>query len=493
MQVGWQRGARVRQQALRRVVRPIWYLGNNRLSQVGVMLTTASAITLITFYTTGFFGVTLGPYVGIIGFLALPAIFAIGLLLVPLGILHKRRREVRAGRLPADYPPIDLRRAETRETLWFVVMMTGLNLALFLAATYRAVHHMESVEFCGLTCHTVMRPEYTAYQAAPHARVPCVACHIGPGAPWFVRSKLSGAYQVLAVAFDLYPRPIPTPIENLRPSRETCEQCHWAVKFIGDKLLVKTHFSEDEIPIETKTVLLMHTGGLDPLNGKPLGNHGVHVQPGAEIRYLAADPRRQEISYVRYQRPGGEVIEYTNAPGQRPTADGSDAQRLRLMDCMDCHNRPTHTFQAPGDAVNQALAAGVLDRTLPYVKKQALELLQAEYGSQAEAAIQIRARLRDFYRGRYPQVVGERRDGIERAADALVGIYTRNVFPDMRISWGTYANNLGHEASPGCFRCHDGSHTSADGRSIPSDCDTCHQLLALDDAEPEILKRLSGE
>jgi hypothetical protein len=470
------------QSALGRIARPIWYLGDNRVSQVGVMLTTASAVTIVTFFTTEFFGVPLGPYVGILAFLVLPAVFLAGLVLIPAGIWWRRRREVRAGRLPVLYPPIDLGNERARGSLWFLAIMTGLNVVLFLTVSYRAVHQMESVQFCGLTCHVVMQPEYTAYKDGAHARVPCVDCHIGPGAPWFVRSKLSGSYQVLAVTLNLYPRPIPTPIENLRPSRETCERCHWPEKFLGDTLVVKRHFGDDEIPEETASVLLMRTGGIHPLTGAPLGNHGVHLQPGAEIHYYATDARRQEIGYVRYRRPDGEVVEYL-APDAKPPPD---PKALRRMDCMDCHNRPSHTFQLPGAAVDAAISAGEIDRTLPFVRKRALELLQTEYASREAAARAIRDGFHAFYREARP----ERAAAIARSADTIVGIHARNVFPAMRVTWGTYPNNLGHEDFPGCFRCHDGSHTSADDRTIAADCDTCHALLAVEEAEPEVLKLL---
>jgi hypothetical protein len=477
---------------MRRVVRRIWYLGDNRLSQVGVMLATASAITLVTFFTTSFFGVTLSPYVGVLAVLILPAIFLLGLFLVPLGIWARLRREVRAGTLPPEYPAIDLRRPQTREALWFVVVMSGFNVALFLAATYRAVSYMDSVDFCGRTCHTVMQPEFVSHEAAAHARVPCVACHIGPGAAWFIRSKLSGSYQVLAVAFDFYPRPIPVPIENLRPSDDTCEHCHWPERFIGDRLLVKTHFSDDEHPAETKTVLMMHTGGVDRLTGHAVGSHGVHLQPGAEIRYWPSDAGRQRIPYVRYRKPNGEIIEYVVSERGKPAPPAPDRELLRPMDCLDCHNRPTHRFQQPGAAVDATLAAGVLDRSLPFVKKVAVEALQANYGSHEEAVSGIRAHLLDFYRTRYQTVFAERRGAIDAAAETLTAIYARNVFPAMRVGWGTYADNLGHQDFPGCFRCHDGEHTSADGRSIPADCETCHALLAVDDPDPEVLRKMSG-
>jgi hypothetical protein len=479
--------------SVRRFLRPIWYLGNNRVSQAGVMLTTASAITLLTFFTTTFFGVTLSPYVGILALVVLPGVLVLGLLLIPLGIWLRRRRELRAGTLPTEYPPLDLRRPEIRETLLFVAVMTGFNVALFLAVTYRAVHYMESVSFCGTTCHTVMQPEYTSHKNAAHARVACVDCHIGPGASWFVRSKLSGSYQMLAVAFDLFPRPIPVPIANLRPSRETCEQCHWPERFFGDKLLVKTRYGEGEKTVETKTVLLMHTGGVDRLTGRAIGNHGVHVHAGAEIHYWPRDAARQEIPYVRYRRPDGEVIEYVVSEKGKPTPPRPDPKALRLMDCIDCHNRPTHRFQQPGAAVDESLAAGILDRSLPFIKKVALEALEATYGSHEEAAVGIRRHLADFYGKRDPAGSSQQGVAIDAAAATLTGIYTRNVFPTMRVGWGTYADNLGHQDFPGCFRCHDGEHTSADGRSIASDCETCHGLLALDDPDPDILRKIAGE
>lgn len=481
------------QEMLRRAVRPVWYLSTNRLSQLGVALTTASAVTLLTFYTTEFFGVRVGPYIGIIAFLILPGVFVLGLLLIPLGIGRKFHREKLARALPIEYPQIDLHDPRLRETLLFVVLMSGLNLALFLTATYRGVHYMDSVGFCGQACHSVMQPEYTAYQNSPHARVACVECHIGPGAPWFVRSKLSGAYQVVSVTFNLYSRPIPTPIEDLRPSRETCEQCHWPLKFVGDKLVVKTRFAEDEANTQTKTVLLMHTGGLDPLTRKPLGNHGVHLEPGAEIHYLATDAPRQDIPYVRYQRPNGEVIEYVSEAAGKSVEEWRRAGPLRLMDCMDCHNRPTHTFQLPGRAVDDLLAARLLNPALPYLKKQALTLLQAEYTSQAEAASLLPRRLREFYRTSHPKAFEAQPQDVEAAGEVLISLYRRNVFPEMKVFWGTYPNNLGHDPFPGCFRCHDGSHASADGRVIPNDCNTCHRLLAFEEPAPDVLKLLSGQ
>jgi nitrate/TMAO reductase-like tetraheme cytochrome c subunit len=478
---------------IRSAARPLFYLGNNRASQIGVAVTTASAITMLTFYTTEFFGVRAGPYVGILTYLCLPAVFVGGLAMIPAGIAHKLRRERQGGVLPATWPQVRLDDPRFVQFLLFVAVMTGVNLVLLLTATYRGVHYMDSTQFCGQTCHTVMQPEYAAYQGSPHARVSCVECHIGPGAPWFVKSKLSGAYQVLSVAFDLYQRPIPTPIENLRPSRETCEQCHWPLKFHGDKVKVIAHFADDDANKRTQNVLLMHTGGLDPLTRKPSGNHGVHLQPGVEIAYFADDPRRQKIPYVRVKAPDGKVTEYVNVDDAKHL-DRYRRQKLRAMDCMDCHNRPTHAFEALDRALDEALQSRLIDASLPGIKKQAKVLLETKWPAHAEGPDRIRAALSDAYAKHHPEIAAKRRADVERAADAIARVWQRNVFPEMAITWGTYPNNIGHEAFPGCFRCHDGGHATADlKRTITNDCSACHTLLAEDEEDPEILKTLAGE
>jgi len=473
-----------------RWIRPLWYFGNNRLSMIGTVLATTSAVTVISFLTTSFFGVELTPYAGIAAFIIFPSLFLLGLFLIPLGMVRRRRRLVREGRLPHEFPAVDLRQPNTRAGILTVIALTGVNVVIFLAAAYRGLHVMDSTEFCGATCHVPMQPEYTAYQASAHARVPCVDCHIGPGAGWFVRSKLSGSWQLIAVTFDLFPRPIPTPVHNLRPSRDTCEQCHWPEMFVGDRLVVRTHFTDAENPVEQKTVLLMHTGGLDPLTGKPLGNHGVHLQPGSSIRYAATDEKRQEITYVRYEKPNGEVVEFFGDDQKDATAPPLDS--LRLMDCVDCHNRPAHAFEMPEPAVDRALAAGELDRTLPWIRNRAVALLQQEYASHEAAATGIRNGLREFYQKHYASLFEQRRTTIDAAADVLIGLYRGNVFPEMKVTWGTYPTNLGHDAAPGCLRCHDGSKKSRDGRAIPDDCETCHGVVAMEEENPQVLDLLFG-
>jgi hypothetical protein len=462
---------------LRSWMYPFVYLSQNWISRVGVVLVTTAVVLWLFLLPTSMRGEVQYPYIGILAFLILPGIFFAGLALIPLGIWLHIRVERKAGRYPLTYNPLTLQSPEIRKLAWFVGVTTIANLAIGSQFTYRAVAYMDSVTFCGKTCHTVMQPEFAAYQNSPHSRVECVACHIGPGASWFVQSKLSGLGQVFAVILNTYPRPIPTPVHNLRPARETCEACHWPQKFVEDRLQIIDKYADDEHNTLTKTVLLMRISG----GGEQPGIHFAHLAPGVTITYNPADESRQTISRVEYHNSvTGRTTVYTAADAKPAALKGL---AVRQMDCMDCHNRPTHTFQMPERAVDTAIATGAISPALPFIKKIAVEALRKEYKSQAEADAGIAAAIEGNYKTTDPAVVA-------RAARAVVAIYDRNIFPNMHITWGSYPNNLGHMDFPGCFRCHDGSHTSADGRTIPNDCDTCHKTLAMDEANPKILTDL---
>jgi hypothetical protein len=379
---------------------------------------------------------------------------------------------------------LDFRNLELRRLLVFISLTTLANLVIGSQLLYRAVTYMDGVTFCGQTCHTVMQPEYTAYQNSPHSRVECVACHIGPGASWFVRSKLSGVGQVFAVTFNTYPRPIPTPVRNLRPARETCEACHWPQKFGEDRVQVLSQFADDQSNTRTQTVLLMLIGG----GRVSRGIHGAHLGPGITIHYSPADESRQTIPRVEHSNSlTGRSTVYL-APDATPQSLAK--LPMRLMDCMDCHNRPTHAFELPEPAVDHALAAGLIDPSLPFAKKVSVEILRKDYRSRAEAAAAIPAGFRGFYRQHHPDISQQRPAEISRSAEALLAIYQRNVFPEMKVTWGTYPNNLGHSDFTGCFRCHDDAHSSPDGKKITQDCNTCHRLLAMEEAAPKILTDL---
>jgi hypothetical protein len=313
-----------------------------------------------------------------------------------------------------------------------------------------------------------------------------VECHIGEGANWFVKSKLSGSWQLVSVAFDLYPRPIPVPVHNLRPARETCEQCHWPDKFIDDRFKVNTHFAEDEANTATKTVLLMKVGGR--FAGRSQGIHW-HVDPDHVVRYRS-DEKRQVMYEVEMEAKDGTRHRFVGPAAGSPEAAG--ATEWRTMDCVDCHNRPTHIYRAPEQELDAALLDRRIDSSLPYVRREGLKALQAEYPSHAAAREGIARTIGGFYAQSYPQVAADKKDAVAAAGQALGDIWAWNVFPDMNVKWGTYRNHIGHPADMsgdvGCFRCHDEEHKTADGKAISQDCGTCHEVLAQDEKDPEAVQ-----
>jgi NapC/NirT cytochrome c family, N-terminal region len=476
------------QQTFRNWIRLIYFLGQNPTSLTGAVLTTSSALTLIAFFVYEFLlAGPVHPYIGILIFLILPGVFVLGLMLIPVGIWRRRRKLIARGDLPAEYPKVDFGQPMVRQGFLLVAIATGANVLIAGTASYRAVAYMDSTQFCGQTCHTVMIPEFTAYQNSPHSNVNCVECHIGPGAGWFVRSKLSGVRQVFAVTFHTYSRPIPSPVKYLRPARETCEHCHWPQRFTGDKLMTKTKYKDDEKNTAQTTVLVMKIGGRTWQGS--VGIHGRHLDTGARIRYISIDAQRQVIPVVYYTDDAGKTVEFVSSD-VKATPQQLAAGEHRAMDCVDCHNRPTHAFELPDGAVDKRIAEGLICPQLPFIKKKALELLKAEYPDQDTARQRIISELNNFYRANYSQIYQEQPTLVKQSAEQVAAIYTRNVFPKMRLTWGTHPNNLGHNDFPGCFRCHDGSHTSADGQTISNDCSACHTLLAMDEENPKVLTDL---
>ena len=475
-------------ETIRSWARLLYFLGQNPITLTGTVLTASGAVTMVAFWMYDF--ILPGPphpYIGILIFLILPGIFVIGLILIPIGIVVRRHALRKRGELLDMYPAIDLRRPLIRHVFLAVGIATFVNVLIFGTASYRAVNYMDTTQFCGQTCHTVMEPEFTAYQGSPHAHVNCVECHIGPGAGWFVRSKLSGTRQVLAVTFHTYSRPIPAPVKYLRPARETCEHCHWPQRFTGDKFIVKTSYKDDEKNTPATTVLLMKIGGRTWQGS--VGIHGRHLADGSQIRYISIDEQRQVIPQVFYTNAEGKTIEYVSSD-IKATRQQLDAGEHRVMDCVDCHNRPTHVFELPEPAVNRQMAVGLISPELPFIRKKAIEVLKGEYPDRESAKRQIVEGLTAFYRTNYPAVYNSRRALVQQSAESVAAIYLRNIFPSMKMSWGVHPNNLGHNDFPGCFRCHDGSHTSADGQTIPNDCTTCHNLLAVEEENPKVLADL---
>ena len=476
------------QNTVRDWARLLYYLSQNRLSLIGVVLTTSTAITLIGFWIYDF--MLPGPphpYVGILLFLLLPGIFLLGLLLIPVGILLRRRKLRDAGELPHVYPEIDLKISMVQNSFLFIGAATLLNVLIFSFASYKGASYMDTTTFCGQTCHTVMAPEFSAYENSPHSRVECVECHIGPGAGWFIRSKLSGLRQVLAVTFHTYSRPIPSPVKYLRPARDTCEHCHWPQRFSGDKLILKTNYKDDEKNSPMTTALAMKIGGR--ASSGSVGIHGRHLDDGSRIHYISTDERRQVIPVVYYTDSKGKTVEYVSTDIKVSKQELEKGEQ-RTMDCIDCHNRPTHAFELAANAVDSRMSRGFISPELPYIHKKAVELLKADYPDRDSAQKQIVEGIENYYRTSYPDVYTSKRALIEQSAENVAKIYLRNIFPDMKMTWGVHPNNLGHNDFPGCFRCHDGSHTSADGQTISNDCSACHNLLAVQEENPKLLADL---
>jgi hypothetical protein len=448
----------------------------NPVSIGGAALASVSFATILFLTLVDLFQANPPAYIGIISYVALPIPLILGLLLIPVGVWRERRR-VRAG-LPASKLSllIDLGSPKHRSAIMIFATATILLFLFTAYGSYRTFEWTESVSFCGTTCHEVMEPENTAYQNSPHARVKCVDCHVGSGAGWYVRSKLSGAYQVYAVATNVYPRPIPTPIKNLRPAQETCEQCHWPSHFSGDKKVVSTYFKSDENNTRWTVALLMKIGGGSSDRGPTTGIHW-HMNIANEVTYITTDSLRQVIPWVRVKnRSTGDVTEYRST---ETALSPEDLQKYppNRMDCIDCHNRPSHIYRPPVRIVDRSLELGRISNALPNVRAAAIQALVAPYTTTEAAMDSIPKILMSFYDERYPAVAASQRTLLSLAAEELKAQYRKNFFPRMNVSWKAYPNNVGHMTDLGCFRCHDGKHVSSTGKVVSKDCNTCHTIL----------------
>lgn len=444
----------------------------NPVSLAGVALALVSLGNIFLFSLIGFIAERPSPYIGILAYMVAPAFLICGLLFMAVGAWRERKKKT--GEISL-YPRIDLNDPGQRSAVMSFATFVLVFVMLSGVGSYKAYEFTDSVQFCGQTCHTVMKPEFTAYQLSPHARVGCVECHVGSGATWYVKSKLSGTRQVFAAIFNTFPRPIPTPVHDLRPAQETCEECHWPKKFYGAQLKVFTHYSSDEKNTPRQIRMLIKTGGGDPATGAPEGIHW-HMNISNEIDYVAADEKRQVIPYIYVKDMQGRVREYYAQDSTLNREQLAKAARHR-MDCVDCHNRPTHVYVPPDLAVDQSLMARRLDISLPYIKQQAVSALTGKYDA-TDAGLQIIAnQMRGFYESKYPAIAKNKQLDIGKAIDEVQQIFRRTTFPEMKLNWQTHPNNLGHFYFNGCFRCHDGQHVSSDGKILNKDCDTCHTVM----------------
>jgi Ni/Fe-hydrogenase b-type cytochrome subunit len=428
-------------------------------------------VVLTAYHTIGG-GALAEPYGDLVIFFGPPMLVIAGVVVVLIGMYVQWLRWRRYKPLSfARYPKWDLNVARERKALLVVAIGTVLLSVPAIYGGYQAYLYTDAVPFCGAVCHS-MTPEYITYGLSPHARVACAQCHVGPGATGYIESKVRGVEELVETMQDNYPRPIPVPVVSLRPIRGNCEQCHWPANFFGAKLVRYAHFLSDEQNTRWEIDMLVLVGG-----GAPAGQSqmGIHWHVASKVEYVAADPERQNITWVRAVDPRtGQANVYTSQP-QSSTA--APAGEIRTMDCVDCHNRPSHILQSPDRSVDLALADGRLDVSLPFMKQQGVAALTATYGNNQQAAQGIDTALRGYYRKTYPQIYAAKQQAITAAVVYLQHTYNRYFFPAMKVRWDTYSVNEGHLQFPGCFRCHDGQHKSLGGKAIRSDCGDCHKII----------------
>jgi hypothetical protein len=439
------------------------------LAIAGALLATVSAVAFVALAIAAMAGLFHNPYAGLVIAIAIPALLVLGLLLIPAGMWLERRRRARHGNEVRDWPVLDFRSASVRRIALAVTALTAVNAVIVLLAGYGSLHYMESPGFCGQACHTPMQPQFVAWGEGPHARVACAQCHVGEGARGFVQAKLAGVRQLGHVITNSYARPTP-PGAEMPPGMmaDGCRSCHRAERTIGDRLRVIRSYADDDASTETTTALQMHLG-----MGSPSGRaiHW-HADPGTRVEYISTDETNETIPYVKVTGAGGQVREYR-------TADTTDevvrTGTRRTMDCIDCHNTVGHPIaQTPEQAVDDAIAAGRIDRQLPHARREAVSLTKASYASNDEALSAIARELPRLYQSHGGSA---HQPAVDLTVAAVQAVYRRSVFPTMKVSFGTYPTQLGHITATGCFRCHDDSHVDKSGAAISADCEYCHKQL----------------
>ncbi|MGQ8338465.1 cytochrome c3 family protein [Sunxiuqinia sp. A32] len=451
----------------------------NWISITGAVLAVFNLASILSLLVLNLFFGFGGSYIGLFIYIVLPGFMIVGLILIPIGmrINRKKARKAESEGRTLNWPIVDFNDLGVRNAGVIFIIGTVFLLIISSIGSYEAFHYTESVEFCGKMCHTVMEPEYTTYHGSSHERVACVECHVGSGASWYVKSKLSGLYQVYSVLAKKYPKPIPTPIANLRPAQETCEECHWPDKFYDSKLREEHSFLADDENTEVIVNLKMKISSKQTSHGLEKGIHQ-HISPDVKIEYKSSDEDRQIIPWVKYTNTKtGESKIFTDSDNQL-TQEELDSLEVRVMDCLDCHNRPSHNYQVPQNFIDQAMSEGKIPESLPSIKLNAMLALNQEYPSKDSAYSAIKNQIIEYYEAVEPEIFENRRSEIDQAIAAIQDGYSNNIFPEMNVSWIHYPNNIGHMEFEGCFRCHNDRHASESGDVISKDCNSCHTILA---------------
>lgn len=438
----------------------------------GIALTTVCFTLTVLGLLGHITGLIENPYAAIVTFVVFPSGACLGLFLIPISS-YLRRKKWFKDNINKGNVIIDFGKKSHRRTAVLFLVLSVVNLAVFSLVIYEAYHFTESDFFCGAICHTVMDPEYTAYQRSPHAKVGCVSCHIGTGAEWYVKAKFSGLRQVKAVLDGSYSTPIPAPVEHLRPAQDTCEECHWPDKFHGKKVKTFVSYTNDDQESPEVQDIALHIGGRNPLTDTFEGIHW-HVSNNVKVQYESLDDKRTLIGKIKVTKPSGVTEEYT--------IDGAEAEsgagKWRTMDCVDCHNRPTHVYDDLEDRIDLGLYSKRIDASIPGIREDSLTVLQKEYKSREEAKEQIVESLLALQAQRHSSdFVAENEQTLIKSGAYLLDAYLENVWPKMEVTWGTYKGHNGHQDEEdgfGCFRCHDDEHQTEFGKTISQSCDICH-------------------
>ncbi len=451
----------------------------NPITLIGAAIAALSFGLIIFLFILDLFSNEENTYMGILTYIIIPSFLIVGLLLIAYGIFRERKREKSGKVRERKLPIIDLNDPKKRAVV--VTFSVGTIVLLMFSAfgSFKAYEYTETDEFCGTVCHKVMEPEYTAYLDSPHSRVGCVGCHIGSGTSWYVKSKFSGAYQVYSVLFNKYSKPIPTPVHALRPAEGTCEQCHTPSHFFNEKKVDYTYYLSDEQNTKSYLSMLIKIGGGKSELGAIEGIHW-HINPDIKISYAHTDERRLEIPWVKVTTKDGTETIFRDRKSNFDEKNFNQ-KNLRTMDCIDCHNRPSHIYHQPDKMMNENLANNKIDVSLPYIKSISVEALEENYSTKQQALETIEQRIIDFYVSNYPELYTSKSEQIKSSVDIVQKIYSRNYFPYMNANWKHFPDNIAHTYTPGCFRCHDGNHVSDDGKVISNDCNSCHTIISQTD------------
>jgi nitrate/TMAO reductase-like tetraheme cytochrome c subunit len=462
----------------------------NPITLVGSAIASLSSGLIIFLFVLDFFSAEENTYMGILTYIIIPSFLILGLLLIAYGIFREKRRESKGLFRGSYLPVIDLN--DPKKRAMFLTFSIGTIVLLLFSAfgSFKAYEYTETDEFCGTVCHKVMEPEYTAYLDSPHSRVGCVGCHIGSGTNWYVKSKISGAYQVYSVLFNKYSRPIPTPVEALRPARGTCEECHTPALFYNQTRVDHTYYLSDEDNTKSNLSMLLKIGGGKSGLGSIEGIHW-HANKDNVIEYVYTDKRRLVIPWVKVKSKDGKETIF-KSKNSSISEKNFNQDNLRTMDCIDCHNRPSHIYHQPDKMINENLANKKMDESIPYIKSISVEVLEDNYYSKENAFKNIQQKITDFYVSNFPDIYNSKKDIVNTNIEIIKNIYSRNYFPYMNANWKHFPDNISHVYTPGCFRCHDGNHVSDDGKVISNDCNSCHLIISQTDNKGNTKVDLNG-